>query len=262
MRRIALPALASAVLGIAALSGCSATDATTAGASTAASSTPVTAPTTAHATGEPVTSAKPSKTSDNPGGNGQGCSANGKKIPAGAHMVTTDDLDHDGRKDKLFLTQSPSQMGVRTATGKTFTRTFSVSEASEVGAQAFVVADGSSLILLSGSRQSYLFAVVDCEIVVTKNVQGEPYTFDNGFTKPGTGVGCLHDKNGLTLVGLLAAKDDNNGKYDITRTVIEPQHFGTSARNGQVTGSDLGLSRDAAFAKIRTGFPCTPAPAA
>lgn len=264
MQRSTLPTLFTCgVLGIAGLAGCTGTASeATAGSGGAVSSAPVGSPTAGQSSKGPIASAKPSTSDDNPAGNGPGCPANGAKIPADAHSVTTADLDHDGRADTLFLVHDTSELGVRTASGKTLTSKFSVAEASEVGAQAFVVADGSSLVLLSGSRQSYLFAVVDCAIVVTKNVQGLPYTFDNGFSKPGTGVGCTHDKNGLTLVGLLAAKDDKSGTYDITRTVIEPQHLGTSARNGRVIGSDLGLTRKAAFDKIGAGFPCSPAPAA
>ena len=263
MQRLILPALVTcSMVGLAALSVCTGTPtATSASSTTTTSSAPATSLPASPTAGKSTASTPSATTGDDPTGHGPGCAANNVKIPVGAQTVTTADLDHDGREDKLFLQHNTSELGVHTASGDTFSRKFAVSEASEVGAQAFVVADGSSLVLLSGSRQSYLFAVVNCALVVTKNVQGRPYTFDNGFTKPGTGVGCTHDKNGLTLVGLLAAKDGKSGEYDITRTVIEPQHSGRSARNGRVIGGDPGLSQHAAFDKVRTGFPCSPGPA-
>ena len=134
--------------------------------------------------GKSTASTPSATTGDDPTGHGPGCAASNVKIPVGAQTVTTADLDHDGRADKLFLQHNTSELGVHTASGDTFSRKFAVSEASEVGAQAFVVADGSSLVLLSGSRQSYLFAVVDCALVVTK-------TFKDGHIPSTTGSPSL-----------------------------------------------------------------------
>ncbi|SBT65817.1 hypothetical protein GA0070622_2830 [Micromonospora sediminicola] len=145
---------------------------------------------------------------------------------------------------------------MRTAAGLTTSTRFSVAEPSELEPHGFVAADGSSLILLSGSRQAYLFAFTGCQVVVTHNAEGEQYRFDNGFAWSGTGVGCLRGGDGLTLVGLRAERTTDGNRYQIRRTVIEPVQLGRSARNGPTSVGDTGLTREAAFDRVRTGYPC------
>ncbi|MEW2443655.1 hypothetical protein [Micromonospora marina] len=56
----------------------------------------------------------------------------------------------------LLADGGPNRIGVGTATGLTTSARYSVAEPGEPEPHGFVVADGSSLILLSGSRQAYL----------------------------------------------------------------------------------------------------------
>ncbi|MBU8855829.1 MULTISPECIES: hypothetical protein [unclassified Micromonospora] len=240
-------ATALVILGTTGLSGCTGEEA----AAPAAPTTPGTATTTG--TPSPAT-----PTAGAPGsGTGPGCPANEDRIPPGSRSVSTGDLDHDGRRDTLFLVDDgENSIGVRTATGLTTSTRFSVAEPSELEPHGFLIADGSSFILLGGSRQAYLFAFVGCRVVVTRNAEGEQYRFDNGFARSGTGVGCLRGSDGLTLVGLRAERTTDGDRYQIRRTVIEPMQLGRSARNGPTSVSETGLTREAAFDKVRTGYPC------
>jgi hypothetical protein len=197
-------------------------------------------------------------TGTSPGG--KGCTPNGERVPAGATQATYADVDGDAKRDTVFLDSTGSRVGIRTASGRVFSIGYRVAEASELSAQAFVTADGNALILLSGSRQAYLFGIVNCAVVVTRNAEGDQYTFDNGFKDLDTGVGCLSGSDQtLTLAGLRAAKMGmSSGYYEVYRTAITIGERGRSASNGPITQSDENVSHDRARAKVRTGFPCVP----
>jgi hypothetical protein len=193
-------------------------------------------------------------------GAGRGCAANGGSVPRGAARSTYADVDGDHKPDTLFLDATNHRVGIRTASGRVFSREYKLAEASDLSAQAFVTRDGAALILLSGSRKAYLFGVVDCTVVITRNAQGAQYAFDNGFQNSDAGVGCLSDKTkSLTLAGLRAAKlGMSSNYYEIYRTAIVIGGHGRSASNGPITESDRNLSHATAQAKVRTGFPCAP----
>ena len=168
---------------------------------------------------------------------GNGCPPNSGKIPAGARQVTTADLDLDGAADTLWLADVGSKrtIGVRTATGATFSTTFQ--SAAPQGARAIgqkLESAGPSIVLLNTGRSVLLYDVADCAIVPVKNPQGAQYTFDLGFTGYGTGVDCVRTGAGYTLAGLLATPENSaNVAYTISRTKIVLSDFGRHAANGE-----------------------------
>ncbi|GAA2476407.1 hypothetical protein [Winogradskya humida] len=255
MRSVRLPALVtSGALGLAALTGCA--------AHTSTSSAPASAPPAPPASASAASSIGPAPTKDTDDGDsgkgdptaGQGCAVNKVAVPAGAKRTSTADLDGDGKGDVFFLADDDATMGVRTSSGRTISTKFSVSEGGQLGARSFVDSSGNAVILLDGPRTSYLFALVDCAIVVTKNVQGSQYTFDNGFRKPGTGVGCGRGARGFVLEGLRAAPQGDG--YGVQTTVIELHDGGRSATNGKVTTGDSIMPKDQAYSLVKDGFSC------
>ncbi|WP_410811265.1 hypothetical protein [Micromonospora sp. 067-2] len=251
MRRLKLPTLvAVAALGLTAVAGCDSTGGPTASAPTpvapasSSAATPTATPSAAATTGAASTS-------------GAGCTSNGVAIPAGSRKATVADLDGDGRSETLFLTPD-AMFGVRTASGATSSVRYDTADPAEPGGEAFRNSDGSAVILLGGGRQWKLFALVDCKVVATRNAQGEQYAFDKSFATPGTGVGCVRNAKGETLVGLRAAKMGmSTDQYEIEQTTIVLAGHGTSARNGQVTATESGLTQRAAWDKAQ-GTPCSP----
>ncbi|SHN48130.1 hypothetical protein [Cryptosporangium aurantiacum] len=169
---------------------------------------------------------------------GNGCPANGVKIPAGARTGKTADLDLDGRPDTIWLLDNGSgrRVGVTTATGATFSRIYR--NPSPVAARAIgqkLAPAGPAIVLVDLSRAVLLYDVVDCALVPARNAQGNQYTFDRGFTGYGTGVECVRTGSGYTLAGLLAAQEKTGGGFRVTRTTIRLSDFGRQARNGVTT---------------------------
>lgn len=164
---------------------------------------------------------------------GTACPAGGGTVPAGAATAPTVDLDGDGQADTLWLSGGANRtLGVRTASGAVLAAGFSSGSPIAAKALGQRLADGSAIVLLDTGRSVALYAVVDCELVPTRNVQGGQYTFDLGFTGYGTGVGCADVGKGLQLVGLNAAPAESGSSFEVTRTPIELQNGGVSARNG------------------------------
>jgi hypothetical protein len=162
-----------------------------------------------------------------------GCPAGGS-VPHGAHTGATGDLDGDGRPDTLWLSGgSPRRLGVETASGAVFSTQFTSAAPQAASALGARLGDGSAIVLLDTGRAVPLYAVIDCALVPTANVQGQQYTFDLGFTGYGTGVGCAELRRGLQLVGLKAESTDSGTTFTVTRTPIELDDHGASARNGQ-----------------------------
>jgi hypothetical protein len=202
-----------------ALAGCSASDITTSPSVT-----------TTGADGSGAGSAAPTTTSaQNPSG---GCKPNSGAVPKGAAKASSPDLDLDGKRDTLWLADSGSKrkLGVRTASGATFSTTFSSAAPQAATAIGQRLGDGSEIILLNTGRSVALYSVINCEIVPTQNVQGKPYTFDLGFTGYGTGVRCVDSGRGLQVAGMLA-KSKGGGKYTIYQTRIALSSGGLRAAN-------------------------------
>lgn len=167
----------------------------------------------------------------------QGCPAGGTGVPAGAASRTTIDVDGDGRPDTLWLVTAaaPARLGITTASGASFETPLTFAGGSQPsGLVADVTGNGSQIIAFGfNSRVVDLLRIVNCGFAVVTNPQGQPYTFDLGFTQYGTGVGCV-DATGdgvRDLVGLNIVRNGAGQATSITRTVVTLQ--GTTAANGQ-----------------------------
>ncbi|WP_369137266.1 hypothetical protein [Modestobacter versicolor] len=240
MRR---PLLASALLVLALLTGCSSgtTDAgsTSSPATTADATTPTPTTTAAAAAGCPASGAE----------------------PAGSTSAPTLDVDGDGRPDTEWIAAQPAAdgsvaFGVRTASGGVFSAELrSASPVARSLLVADVTGDGELVVFADDGRQVLLYAVSDCSLVPVLDARGQQYAFDLGFTGHGTGVGCADvDGDGVRdLAGLLA---DGSS---VTSTVVRLD--GPRAANGtsrttedapaaqleaahQVTCGDLTLAAD------------------
>ena len=176
----------------------------------------------------------------------KGCPAGGASIPAEAGVAKGGDLDGDGNNDTIWLgfdKQGKQLLGVETASGARFSTHFStVSDVDRRGSSVWAdrLGDGTVVMLLDTGFQVRLYAVVDCSIVVSRNIQGKQYTFDKGKLGYGTGVSCpVIGASGRHLVGYLAQA--KSGRFSVSQTVINLSQGGRKATNGTTTllGSDL-----------------------
>ncbi|GAA4285736.1 hypothetical protein [Georgenia daeguensis] len=189
---------------------------------------------TAAPTSSPVPTASPTAgtTSAPPSSSPSGCPAGGQ-VPDVAATAPTVDLDGDGETDTLWLSGGQDRtLGAETASGAVLSTRFSSGSPFAASALAQRLADGSAIVLLDTGRSVALYAVVDCGLVATTNVQGRQYTFDLGFTGHGTGVSCADVGAGLQLVGLNALPAEAGDTFQVTRTPIELHDGGRSARHG------------------------------
>jgi len=205
--------------------------------------------------GPAAVTAKPSATGSagsDPAGNGsapspsgakKGCAPGGVDLPSGAATALTQDLDGDGLKDTLWMADKGSSrvLGVETASGARFSTTFSNASPVRANAVGGRLGDGSAIILLDFNREAKLYAVTGCKIVPTLNKQGQQYTFDEGYTGYGSGVGCPLIGAGRRLVGYLAKPGGHGDGYIVTRTLINLSKNGTRADNGPIEEVGRGL---------------------
>jgi hypothetical protein len=224
-------------------------------------------PVDAGQTSMPTTSTKPATTkpaSSEPAdtkpasSTGQGCAAGGSAVPAGAGKATTADLDGDGKPDTIWLADVANQrtLGVRTASGANFSTSFSDAAPENATAVAGRLGDGSAVILLDFSRETKLYAVVDCRIVAAKNTQGQQYTFDEGFTGYGTGVGCPVIGSTRHLVGYLAEANPTGNTYTVTRTTISLSNGGAKAVNAGTSTLGSKLPASSQTVKLAQAVTC------
>jgi hypothetical protein len=214
------------------LAGCSGSSSTGASAPAATATASSSAATGSGSTAGPTpsaaatTSATGSQTADD------GCAPNTATIPKGAGKASSPDLDHDGKRDTVWLADSGTtrRLGVKTASGATFSTTFSSAAPQAATAIGQRLGDGSEIILLNTGRSVQLYAVVDCRIVVSKNAQGKQYSFDLGFTGYGTGVRCVDAGRGLQVAGMLADPGANS-TFTVYQTRIALSDSGREARN-------------------------------
>jgi hypothetical protein len=178
-----------------------------------------------------------------PSGAKKGCAPGGAPVPSGAATAQTQDLDGDGKEDSLWLVKGDTRvLGVETASGARFSTTFRNAAPTRANAVGGRLGDGSAVILLDFIREAKLYAVTGCKIVPTLNAQGKQYTFDEGFTGYGSGVGCPMIGSGRRLVGYLAKPGGNGDGYIVTRTLINLSKNGTRADNGPVEEVGSGLA--------------------
>jgi hypothetical protein len=165
-----------------------------------------------------------------------GCPATDDGPPADASAHEIVDVDGDGRPDTAWLTGGADRaFGITTASGATFSAP--VESASPVPASAVVnvvaAGDGTAPVaLVDTGREVLLFSAADCAVTPTQNAQGEPYTFDKGFTGFGTGVGCTEVDGTLHLAGLNAVSDDG-AAFTVSRTFVDLDAAARTATNGQ-----------------------------
>jgi hypothetical protein len=188
-----------------------------------------------------------------------GCTAGGAAIPNSANGAPTADLDGDGKRDIVWLgvKGNDRMLGVQTASGARFAISFTNALPTTAAALAGRLGDGTAIILLDFSREVRLYAVVDCAIVAVRNAQGKQYTFDEGITGFGTGVGCPVIGAGRHLVGYLAKPGGSGGGYVVTRTTVNLSAGGTRALNGTVKTVAIGVPEGNSIVKKAKAVNCT-----
>lgn len=233
------PAVAAAVMGMAALSGCS-----TANPVPGAGPPTTTPPLTSTNSSSPVTTAAsstaPTPTDGAPTGrapsSSQGCAPTPNGRPTGevtgASVKQIIDVDGDGRPDTGWIGGS-GLFGITTASGATFS---TVIKSPGPNPRSMLVADvdgqGTIVALASDQRGAALLLVKNCALVPAQNAQGSTYYFDLGYGVSGTGVGCsqVAGTQGRGLVGLKLIRDNARNPQSVERTQIIID--GTQARNG------------------------------
>lgn len=175
----------------------------------------------------------------------EGCEPTDGGPPSGVEPHEIVDVDGDGEKDSAWLTGgSERELGITTASGSTFSVTLDAASPERASAVVDVVAteDGTAPIaLVDTGRAVRLYSVADCGLTPTQNPEGEPYTFDKGFTGEGTGVECVDDGEALEvegesgerhLAGVNAEPSDDGALFTVTRTLIDLSAGATAASNG------------------------------
>ncbi|MFI7588527.1 hypothetical protein ACIB24_15770 [Spongisporangium articulatum] len=195
-------------------------------------------------------------------GSDDGCPPGGAAVPSGAGTAKSADLDGDGRADRVWLADIDGKrtLGVRTASGAGFSRTFTSAAPQTATALAARVGTGTgpgtdAVVLLDTGRSVALYAVVDCRLVESRNAQGEQYTFDRGFTGYGTGVGCPSVGGTPRLAGYLA-ETDTGASYRVTRTTVDLTAGGAKATNGEKTTLGTTLKPTSTDVVAATGVTC------
>jgi len=176
----------------------------------------------------------------------EGCPAEGDGPPAGAGTHEVVDVDGDGRPDTAWLTGGADRaFGVTTASGATFSAPLDSASPQAASAVVNVVAAGDGtapVALVDTGREVLLLSLAGCAVTPTQNAQGEPYTFDKGFTGFGTGVGCTEEDGVLRLAGLNAVSDDDGTSFTVTRTFVDLDADARTAANGdeETVATDAG----------------------
>ncbi|OLT47889.1 hypothetical protein [Cellulosimicrobium sp. CUA-896] len=166
----------------------------------------------------------------------EGCPATGDGPPDGADTHEVVDVDGDGRPDTAWLTGGADRtFGITTASGATFSTPVESASPQPASAVVNLVAAGSGtapIALVDTGREVLLLSAAGCALAPTANAQGEPYTFDKGFTGFGTGVGCTKTEDALRLAGLDAVTEDGTS-FTVSRTFVELDADARTATNGQ-----------------------------
>lgn len=150
-----------------------------------------------------------------------GCPANGVAIPAGSTSGTIPDVDGDGAADTQFYSEFPDFLyGIQTASGMTAFLHDDLAGPGKHSGWSGRLESGLVITMLDDSRTATLHAFVNCEFVTTLGWNDEPYRFSlNGFGDDNTGVQCSNGNGGRQLIGLNAIRQDD-GSYDIIRTLV------------------------------------------
>jgi hypothetical protein len=162
---------------------------------------------------------------------GNAC-VNTAKVPAGAVIGATEDVDQDGLADTQFYGARDGRYvyGIRTAAGGVYTitdplRGFRVHGGWTVNTDSA----GGTITVIDDQRTAKLYNFRGCRFIATQHRNGEAYEFAIGSAaKPGTGVAC-NDQNGGILPMRATAKKRSNGRYDIVWTLIRVSADGRTA---------------------------------
>jgi hypothetical protein len=195
-------------------------------------------------------------------GSGPGCPADKTGIPDSHGKARANDLDGDGKADWVWLADDGGKrvIGVETASGAIFSRTFKGGGPYAASAVANRLSDGTPIIVLNAGTWAALYTVVDCEIVPTKDDNGKQFKVDLGAGEYGTGVGCPLEQDELFLAWYepLAAGPE---RFTVIRTRISLANGGTSASHG--SKRDLGeFPYNSAGYELATGVSCNDVPEA
>ncbi|MBD8078472.1 hypothetical protein [Cellulosimicrobium arenosum] len=192
------------------------------------------------ATEEPTETASPSgeptdeETTSEPAA--EGCAATGDGVPDGAGSHEIVDVDGDGQADTAWITPGADRaFGITTASGATFSTPIDSASPQVASAVVNVVAAGDGtapVALVDTGREVLLLSAAGCALTPTQNEQGDPYTFDKGFTGFGTGVGCTEVSGELRLAGLNAVPGDDGDTFTVSRTFVDLDTDAQTATNG------------------------------
>jgi hypothetical protein len=148
-------------------------------------------------------------------------------------VAQIEDIDGDGRPDTEFYSESPQfEYGIQTASGATVVLRDDLAGPGKHSGWSAPLESEVVITVLDDSRTATLHAFVDCAFVTTTGLNGKPYSFSlRGFGAYGTGVACSNGNGGRQLLGLLATRGDD-GRYDVTKTLVNVSKDGTKALNG------------------------------
>jgi hypothetical protein len=169
------------------------------------------------------------------GGEGDGCPANGGRVPPNAALATTVDLDRDGERDQVwFSVRAGQQVGVSTASGLVVARTARTAKPIDGITVLDVDQRGPVELIASDGATAHMYAFQGCEIRPIIGPDDRQYLFDLSFERPGSGVQCRDiDGDGRReLLGVFFA-DKGNGTATVEQTVVELD--GIAARNGDTS---------------------------
>ena len=174
-----------------------------------------------------------------------GCAPTGDGPPGDAQPRQVVDVDGDDENDSAWLTGGERRrLGITTASGATFSVPLGSASPERASAVVDLVAteDGTAPIaLVDTGRAVRLFSVSGCGLTPTRNPEGVPYTFDQGFTGQGTGVECAdeapsadgaRDADRLHLAGLNAEASEDGSVFTVTRTFVDLSADATRAVDG------------------------------
>jgi len=222
------------------LAGSGATDATPLGDTEAATtSTPTTA-----APAEPA-----------------GCPATSETTPDGATTAEIADIDGDGKRDTQWYSEAtvPFVYGITTASGATITLNDTLAGPNTHSGWTARLHNGVVVTVIDDGRGAALHALVDCDFVTPRGVDGRAYTFDmQNLRGYGTGVGCLEVEGGLELNGFQLS-ENRGDTYSLMSTGISVSTDGLSAMNGY-TAVDSDLPPDDRMVDVAQSSTCATTP--
>jgi len=190
-----------------------------------------------------------------------GCPATTDTIPDGAVTAKIADIDGDGERDTQWYSEAtvPFVYGITTASGATITLIDTLAGPNTHSGWTAQLHNGVVVSVIDDGRGAELHALVDCDFVTPRGVDGRAYTFDmqnlRGF---GTGVGCLEVEGGLELNGFQLS-ENRDDTFSLMSTGISVSTDGLSAMNGY-TAVDADLPADDRRVAVARSSTCADTP--